>query len=125
MLIEILKTILIGFVEGITEWLPVSSTGHMILLEEFVHLKMTEEFMARFEMVLETVRFEEYDKLSYDFLYGYEERILNFNSFDMLVKAIRSGLLLKIKKEIYIDYCLTKEQTELVPYLMSNTLWRW
>lgn len=87
--------------------------------------KMTEEFMARFEMVLETVRFEEYDKLSYDFLYGYEERILNFNSFDMLVKAIRSGLLLEYKKEIYIDYCLTKEQTELVPYLMSNTLWRW
>ncbi len=53
MIIEILKTILIGIVEGITEWLPVSSTGHMILLEEFIHLNATEEFMEMFNVVIQ------------------------------------------------------------------------
>ena len=37
-MIEILKAILFGIVEGITEWLPISSTGHMILLDEFIQL---------------------------------------------------------------------------------------
>ena len=41
MVIEIIKAILFGIVEGITEWLPISSTGHMILLEQFVKLNVT------------------------------------------------------------------------------------
>ena len=40
MLIEILKAVLFGIVEGITEWLPISSTGHMILVDQFVHLNV-------------------------------------------------------------------------------------
>ncbi len=51
--IEILKAILFGIVEGITEWLPVSSTGHIILLDEFVKLKVSAEFMEMFEVVIQ------------------------------------------------------------------------
>jgi undecaprenyl-diphosphatase len=52
-LIELLKAVLFGIVEGVTEWLPVSSTGHMILLDEFVHLKVSEEFYKLFEVVIQ------------------------------------------------------------------------
>ena len=52
-MLEILKAILFGIVEGITEWLPVSSTGHLILLEEFVHLNVTEEFYEMFQVVIQ------------------------------------------------------------------------
>ena len=52
-ILEILKAILFGIVEGITEWLPVSSTGHIILLDEFVKLKVSPEFMEMFEVVIQ------------------------------------------------------------------------
>ena len=52
-MIEILKAILFGIVEGITEWLPISSTGHLILLNEFVTLKMSEEFQSMFDVVIQ------------------------------------------------------------------------
>ena len=52
-MIEILKAILFGIVEGITEWLPISSTGHMILLDEFIHLGVSDEFYKLFEVVIQ------------------------------------------------------------------------
>lgn len=51
--IEFFKAILFGIVEGITEWLPISSTGHMILLNEFVKLDVSEEFYRMFEVVIQ------------------------------------------------------------------------
>ena len=50
---EILKAVLFGIVEGITEWLPVSSTGHIILLDEFIRLNATEEFKSMFDVVIQ------------------------------------------------------------------------
>ena len=52
-MIEILKAILFGIVEGITEWLPVSSTGHLILLDEFIKLDVTPEFYEMFQVVIQ------------------------------------------------------------------------
>ena len=52
-MIEILKAILFGIVEGITEWLPISSTGHLILLNEFVNLNMSDEFRSMFDVVIQ------------------------------------------------------------------------
>lgn len=52
-MLEYLKVILLGFVEGITEWLPVSSTGHLILVNEFVKLNASEAFMEMFNVVVQ------------------------------------------------------------------------
>ena len=52
-MLEIIKAILFGVVEGITEWLPISSTGHMILLDEFIHLNVSKDFYKLFEVVIQ------------------------------------------------------------------------
>ena len=52
-IIEILKAVLFGIVEGVTEWLPISSTGHLILLDEFIHLKVGQEFQSMFDVVIQ------------------------------------------------------------------------
>ena len=51
--IEIIKTIIIGIVEGITEWLPISSTGHMILVDEWINLNMSDSFKEMFLVVIQ------------------------------------------------------------------------
>lgn len=52
-IIEILKVIILGIVEGITEWLPISSTGHMIIVDEFIKLNMSAAFMEMFFVVIQ------------------------------------------------------------------------
>ena len=53
MVVELLKAVLFGIVEGVTEWLPISSTGHLILLDEFITLNMSDEFKSMFDVVIQ------------------------------------------------------------------------
>lgn len=52
-IIELLKAVLFGIVEGVTEWLPISSTGHMILLDEFIKLQVSDAFYEMFQVVIQ------------------------------------------------------------------------
>lgn len=52
-MLEALKVIILGIVEGITEWLPISSTGHLILVEEFIKLDMSKSFISMFNVVIQ------------------------------------------------------------------------
>ena len=66
--IEFLKVLFLGVVEGITEWLPISSTGHLIIVDEFLQLNASEAFKERFQVVIQlgailAVVFLYFDKL--------------------------------------------------------------
>lgn len=52
-MLDVLKSIILGIIEGITEWLPISSTGHIILANEFIQLEQSEKFMDMFEVVIQ------------------------------------------------------------------------
>ena len=52
-IVEILKVIVLGIVEGFTEWLPISSTGHMILVDEIIHLNQPDAFKDMFLVVIQ------------------------------------------------------------------------
>ena len=52
-IVELIKIIFFGIVEGVTEWLPISSTGHLILLEQFIKLNVSASFMEMFRVVIQ------------------------------------------------------------------------
>lgn len=95
--IEIIKAFLFGIVEGITEWLPVSSTGHLILVEEFVKFKgVSEDFFSMFEVVIQfgailAVVILFWNKL-WPFGYGDKKILIKKNIFIMWFKIVAACL---------------------------------
>lgn len=90
-IIELIKVFILGVVEGITEWLPISSTGHMILVDEFIKLDVSAEFLEMFLVVIQlgailAVIFLYFDKLMpFDYCHGWK---VKKDTFSMWFKII-------------------------------------
>lgn len=90
-IIELIKVFILGVVEGITEWLPISSTGHMILVDEFIKLDVSAEFLEMFLVVIQlgailAVIFLYFDKLMpFDYRHGWK---IKKDTFSMWFKII-------------------------------------
>ena len=72
--LEFIKAIVLGIVEGITEWLPISSTGHMILVDEFMQLKVSKEFKELFFVVIQLGAIAAVPVLFWDKLYPFSRK---------------------------------------------------
>ena len=97
--LEIIKAIVLGIVEGLTEWLPVSSTGHMILVDEFMSLNVSKAFMDMFLVVIQLGAILAVVALNFDRLNPFSKRkkicwlIMNISSstrFKILLVAGQS-----------------------------------
>ena len=91
-MLDILKSIILGIVEGITEWLPISSTGHLIIADEFIKLNMSESFMEMFNVVIQLGAILAvvviYFKQMWPFSLKREEHYIKKDVFSMWFKVI-------------------------------------
>ncbi len=108
-LIELLKVLLIGIVEGITEWLPISSTGHMILVDEFIKLNVTDAFKEMFFVVIQLGAI-----LAVVVLYF--KKLMPLNKVDGKLKWDKKSLVLWLK---IIVSCLP---AAVIGFLFEDTL---
>ena len=109
--IEYIKAIILGIVEGITEWLPISSTGHMILVDEFLHLNVSPEFLEMFLVVIQLGAICAVPVLFWDKLYplsrkkSKEENIAIWQTwFKVIVGVLPAALLGVLLDDILDEY---------------------
>ena len=91
---QIIKTVILGIIEGITEWLPVSSTGHLILANEFLALDVSEEFQEMFDVVIQLGAIMAVVVL-------YWKQLFPFGKKDNAYPLSESGVGAYIKKDIF------------------------
>ena len=108
-IIEVFKVIFLGIVEGITEWLPISSTGHMILVDEFVKLKVSDEFMELFLVVIQLGAIAAVPILFWDRLYPFsmkktrDERKKIFTLWGKVIVGVLPAALLGVLLDDFLD----------------------
>lgn len=126
--IEILKVIFLGIVEGITEWLPVSSTGHMILVDEFIKLNMTPEFMEMFFVVIQlgaimAVVCLFWDKLfPFEFKGGFKIKADTMNLWFKIVVACLPAAVIGLLFDDVIDEYLFNPMTVALMLIVYGVL---
>lgn len=108
-ILEFLKVVLIGIVEGITEWLPISSTGHMILLDEFIKLSVSAEFLSLFLVVIQlgaicAVPVVFFDKLNpFSKRKTEAERKLTWQLFAKVIVGVLPAAILGVLLDDFLD----------------------
>lgn len=126
--IEILKVIFLGIVEGITEWLPVSSTGHMILVDEFIKLNMTPEFMEMFFVVIQlgaimAVVCLFWDKLfPFEFKGGFKVKTDTMNLWFKIVAACLPAAVIGLLFDDWLDEHFYNYQTVSLMLIIYGVL---
>ena len=107
--LEFIKAIVLGIVEGITEWLPISSTGHMILVDEFMQLKVSEEFKELFFVVIQLGAIAAVPVLFWDKLYPFSrkksksERLETLNLWGKVIVGVLPAAVLGVLLDDFFD----------------------
>ena len=109
--LEILKVIFLGIVEGITEWLPISSTGHMILVDEFIKLNVSESFMEMFLFVIQLGAILAVVVLYFNKLNPFSEPQDTTPKNDRVSKCV--NLIIKVAAKLHIKLKLDSEKVSL------------
>ncbi len=122
---EILKAIFLGIVEGITEWLPISSTGHMILVDEFLKLNVSEEFKEMFFVVVQLGAIAAVPVMFWDKLYPFsrkksrEERKKTMNLWGKVIVGVLPAAIIGLLLDDFFDehfYNFTVVSIALIVY---------
>ena len=123
-LFEILKVIFLGIVEGITEWLPISSTGHMLLVDEFLHLSARDEFKEMFFVVIQLGAILAVVLLFWNKMWPFQFRnknrsILRYSVWNMWFKVVVACIPGAVVTLLFDDYIEAHFHT---PFVIACTL---
>lgn len=130
-IIEFLKAVLFGIVEGVTEWLPISSTGHMIILDELIKLDVSAEFLSMFLVVIQLGAILAVVLLYWERLFPFslkEKPFVKIDIFQMWLKIVVSCLpaaVVGILFEEQLDAWFYNYQTVAVMLILFGVAFLW